>query len=427
MTPELTNKGKVLLVSALAGGSITFTKIQFGNGASQTLSDATALINPLITAEISKITRATDYVTLTTTLSNGTVENGFHITEVGIFAKGAGDSAEEVLYALGNTSESTADYVPDKNSRIFEMQFDALMFVGTATNVSAAINESLVYATKDAFDKHTANKQNPHGVTKEQIGLGNVANLAISDQMPIFTEASVSANIESGEKVSALFGKIKLAITNLINHISNKNNPHACTAEKIGAAPTKHTHSASDINTGVLSAGRGGLGISAPDFGTAIFGYDSSSLKAMDWSGALYSYGKNNPRSGILPVTYGGTGTTSMQGLVTNLRLAGMPFVDTGTYVGDGTYNSQHVNSLSFGMPPKLLIVTSTSPGPGRAFGEFIWIWGAKTAYSYDSQNSVWDILYFETQQNTISWYSSYSAATQQNTQGETYTYFAIS
>lgn len=45
--------------------------------------------------------------------------------------------------------------------------------------------------------------------TAALVGLGNVPNLATNDQMPTFAQASTRENIESGEKVSILFGKIQ--------------------------------------------------------------------------------------------------------------------------------------------------------------------------------------------------------------------------
>lgn len=71
-------------------------------------------------------------------------------------------------------------------------------------------------------------------VTKSDIGLGNVPNVATNDQTPTFTEASSLANINTGEKVSTLFGKIKKAITDLIAHIASKNNPHSVTKSQVG-------------------------------------------------------------------------------------------------------------------------------------------------------------------------------------------------
>ena len=76
---------------------------------------------------------------------------------------------------------------------------------------------------------HVANKSNPHGVTKNQIGLGNVPNVATNDQTPTYTEASSLSSLVSGEKTSVAFGKIAKAVSTLISHTTSK-------ATKIGRA-----------------------------------------------------------------------------------------------------------------------------------------------------------------------------------------------
>lgn len=55
MIPKLTASGKNLLLRALTGENITFTKIQLGNGPAQDPVAASALVNPILTVELSKI------------------------------------------------------------------------------------------------------------------------------------------------------------------------------------------------------------------------------------------------------------------------------------------------------------------------------------------------------------------------------------
>ena len=431
MVPKLTASGKNLLLRALAGETITFTKIQLGNGTAQDPAEATGLANPIITVELSKIVVGTEYVTLTAQFSNSSITSGFHITEAGFFAKDPDDSTKEILYALGNEDESSADYVPDKGNRILEMQFDALIFIGDAENVSAAISSSLVYASKEDFDKHTADKNNPHSVTKQQVGLGNVPNLAPSDQVPTFTEATTLANIVSGEKTSTLFGKIKLAISKLIDHLNNRSNPHNTTAAQVGAAAKSHTHNAQDINAGTLSVLRGGTGLSSPTNGAVILGQGSSALRAFSWSGALYSSGTNNPRSGTLPVAYGGTGCTSLTALATALATAdsGLGKIVTGSYTGTGGYGPNKKMSLSFSAPPKLLVVMPSGNATNGQYGGFIAVKGIRSSRAggiMDDVSGAWGQLYYTWEGNAVTWYSDASEYTQQNNSGMTSYYFAI-
>lgn len=60
-----------------------------------------------------------------------------------------------------------------------------------------------------AIHEHGAEKNNPHEVTKDQVGLSNVPNVATNDQTPTYGIASVRENLSSGEKLSTAFGKIR--------------------------------------------------------------------------------------------------------------------------------------------------------------------------------------------------------------------------
>lgn len=87
-------------------------------------------------------------------------------------------------------------------------------------------NESVVDALQEAigkkaneseFDAHISDKSNPHNVTKGQVGLGNVPNVKTNDQTPTYSEAGSLTELTSGEKLSVAFGKIKLAVKNVIS------------------------------------------------------------------------------------------------------------------------------------------------------------------------------------------------------------------
>lgn len=74
--------------------------------------------------------------------------------------------------------------------------------------------------------------------TKEDVGLGNVPNVATNNQTPTYSDTTNLQTLESGEKLNVAFQKIKCAITKLIEHLSSKSNPHNVTASQVGALPT---------------------------------------------------------------------------------------------------------------------------------------------------------------------------------------------
>ena len=82
---------------------------------------------------------------------------------------------------------------------------------------------------KESLDTHIGNKSNPHNVTKAQVGLGNVQNLAPAD-MPVSTaQATAIADAKAaGTK----------AQTDLSTHANRRDNPHNVTRAQLGLATT---------------------------------------------------------------------------------------------------------------------------------------------------------------------------------------------
>lgn len=82
---------------------------------------------------------------------------------------------------------------------------------------------------KESLDAHIGNKSNPHHVTKAQIGLGNVQNLAPAD-MPV--SAAQAAAIADAKAAGTK------AQTDLNTHANRRDNPHNVTRAQLGLATT---------------------------------------------------------------------------------------------------------------------------------------------------------------------------------------------
>lgn len=240
MTHWLTPDGYNVMLRGLMGDAIKFTRIKYGNG---TPGDgANDLKNPLLSLKIASATRSEKYVTLSVSFKNVELEiTGFWATEIGIYVEDPDDSTKELCYCIWEETEvEKADYINPNVERLLASQYDFVVFVSEAENVSAALGETLVYATVTELNNHKNDKNNPHKVTKEQIGLGNVENKALIDQTPTFATAKELSLLKS--------------------HLSDFNNPHQVKAADIGAAASKHSHNANDINDGTVIVQRGGTG-----------------------------------------------------------------------------------------------------------------------------------------------------------------------
>ena len=123
---------------------------------------------------------------------------------------------------------------------------DKVKLGGLDTDITNALNEAKAYTDaakttlerliqdsegviKESLDAHIGNKSNPHNVTKAQVGLGNVQNLAPAD-MPVSTaQATAIAEAKAaGTK----------AQTDLSTHANRKDNPHNVTRAQLGLATT---------------------------------------------------------------------------------------------------------------------------------------------------------------------------------------------
>lgn len=258
LAPKLRNAGIGLLVAALNGTGFQFTKLVIGNGKIDEDDKSTDILgNPLVEIGLTGIEKHDNFVVLTGTYDNSNVADGFYMNEIGVYAQQ--EAGQEVLYAY-RFAETNVDYVPAKDSgNVVETEISVIVSVGDAENVSAVLIEASAYASKEAFEKHVNDKDNPHGITKEMIGLGDVPNVDTNSQTVTYTVAKTLGELVSGEIMQAAFGKIAKAVSSFISHLGAKN-PHNITPAGIGAASSSHNHAAGNITSGTLSVLRGGTG-----------------------------------------------------------------------------------------------------------------------------------------------------------------------
>lgn len=127
----------------------------------------------------------------------------------------------------------TADMFNKLNSGLNGDITNALNEAKAYTDAAKTALEKLIQDSdkviKESLDAHIGNKSNPHNVTKAQVGLGNVQNLAPAD-MPISTaQATAIADAKAaGTK----------AQTDLSTHANRKDNPHNVTRAQLGLATT---------------------------------------------------------------------------------------------------------------------------------------------------------------------------------------------
>lgn len=278
----ITNAGQELLNTWASGGhTLTIEGVTVGDEyrAVSEMVEATALVHEVATASLigtKEVDSATQFK-----ISIAAAQTSYIAHEVGIWAHV--DNGERTLLAY-HQDRMTGVNIPSisespefafvlyavhafRNDGTMTVNIDQSAYVANEifqdaiADINAGI-DAIELHMSSSVDPHIENTNNPHQVTKDQVGLGNVPNVATNDQTPTFTEASTLANIESGSTLADIFGKVKKAISSLISHLADTT-VHITATERTtwnGKANGTHTHSASDIASGAVPVARGGTG-----------------------------------------------------------------------------------------------------------------------------------------------------------------------
>ena len=147
----LTEAGRELLAKGLSGEKIEFTKMQIGDGVSSVdARSMSSLVNPKKDLNIISIRAEGGQCKLGALLSNKDLQTGFYIKELGVFARG-NDNIEK-LYAY-NTSPNPDFIHPFSSNNIVEIEYVDTLIVDRATNITALIDPSITYITKETADQ----------------------------------------------------------------------------------------------------------------------------------------------------------------------------------------------------------------------------------------------------------------------------------
>ena len=242
----ITNAGIELLKNALSGGTITVTAIKSGAGKVDVsaLKSQTAVSSIKQSGTVQGVTKTNETIKIGVLFSNAGLSAGYSMTQLGIYAKGS--TGSEVLFAISQSI--TGKEVPAESAMpSWSLVHNFYIKLNNDVTMTATVDPEgyVTFETmQTALNKHTGNKSNPHSVTKSQVGLWNVPNVATNDQTPTYSDTTTLVTLSSGEKISIAFAKIKLAITTLIKHLVNKSNPHGVTKSQVGLGNVENKSSA---------------------------------------------------------------------------------------------------------------------------------------------------------------------------------------
>lgn len=212
-------------------------------------------------------------------------------------------------------------------------------------------------AIDNAIDSHANDTNNPHLVTKDQVGLSNLENYPVAQQSQAEAGTSNTEYMTPLRTAQAIDARMSAGSGDLTNHIANTNNPHEVTAAQVGAYSTSQVDSALNLKLGKTEKAADSSRIDGKTYAELVAALSNSTVVTF-----------NNAAAVGLSWTYIGTFPAMNAGnLLTNERIAFTVFADSSAKslqsvaeVGlsfDPVYNTLVTNYLSLMGPENELII----------------------------------------------------------------------
>lgn len=251
----LTKLGKEKIIAAEAASThLAFKHIAVGDAADPPTEDLTKLRNEVWRGEIQRIqVDALDNHVLNVEAVIPSQDGGFMVRELGLF------DTDGDLIAVGRAPDSYKPLVEDGAAKSLLIVFKIV--IDNTSVVVLNVDDSVVLVTRKYLEHqlslHTDRKDNPHGVTKAQVGLNNVANYAVATE----TEAKDGTSntkymtpLRTNQLVGQIAGETAAGVqTNLNEHIAETENPHKVTKAQVGLSNVDNVKQATktefDIHT----------------------------------------------------------------------------------------------------------------------------------------------------------------------------------
>ena len=126
---------------------------------------------------------------------------------------------------LDNTVTGLANEITNRTHAINSLRTELKTYIDEAVGNT----DTDLTALETKVNQHIANKSNPHTVTKTQVGLGNVNNTSDADKPVSTAQAAAIANAKAAGTA---------AQTSINSHAGRKDNPHTVTRAQLGLATT---------------------------------------------------------------------------------------------------------------------------------------------------------------------------------------------
>ena len=267
----LTDQGIRLLGDLMNGnGELEFRCLAVGSG-SYTAQNSVEEIRSMKELKeerqrvlFSSIETAEDgFVNLKANLTNKDLAEGYPMTEAGIYAGKKGEQ-EEILYCVSTVDNP--DYMPDYSSRqIYNVIFKMIISIGDVSSPTISYRMDTYALAEDLQSEKDRAAEAEEQLKKDIASEAARAFMAedelqrrkldtdgdASDVTVEFSEAEDLVLLNGLQKLSELFGASAKAVSSLIAHLEDKNNPHEVSREQMQVDKVDNT---SDMEKPVSTA-----------------------------------------------------------------------------------------------------------------------------------------------------------------------------
>lgn len=175
------------------------------------------------------------FVNLKANLTNKDLEEGYPMTEAGIYVGKKGED-EEILYCVSIVDNP--DYMPDYSSKqIYNVIYKMTISIGDVLNPTISYKTDIYALAEDLQEevRRAATAENELQERKLDVG-GDASGTTVN-----FLPAEQLEPLQSGGEQRKLFGQLAKAITDFSAHLEDRLNPHDGTKEQIGLGNVDNT------------------------------------------------------------------------------------------------------------------------------------------------------------------------------------------
>ena len=183
MNFKFTTQGKRLQATLQAGQKLILTKAEGGETFSASPEALLSVQGKKLTLQVEQAVIEDSTAIIKLTLTNLEIQTRYRLRQIGIYAKT--DSVEEVLYIVGQDEQG--EEVPAITEKEVEYDYSLQISFDNAYEISCCsagndfakktyVKELLQKKVDAELHKHASDQNNPHNVTKQQLGLDKVDN-----------------------------------------------------------------------------------------------------------------------------------------------------------------------------------------------------------------------------------------------------------